>query len=134
MSEAAFRANASAWAAAGWQLATHAIGDRANRLVLDAYDEACAEAAARAQAPDLRLRIEHFQIVNVSDIARVHQPGESYHGGHACILASMQPTHATSDMVFAEDRLGPARLQGAVRRAVLSTPAPARRTRDERQK
>ena len=111
-----FKANTSAWVAAGWQVATHAIGDRANRLVLDAYSKACEESASRsgtAAAPDLRLRIEHYQIVNVTDLPRVHHPGETYHGGSACILASMQPTHATSDMVFAEDRLGPARLQGA---------------------
>ena len=160
MSEADFLSNASAWAAHGWQLATHAIGDRANRLVLDAYEQACGEAVARArahaapaaggggatgaseldlseldlsaarvrraQAPDLRLRVEHFQIVNVSDLPRVHQQGESYHGGSACILASMQPTHATSDMVFAEDRLGPARLQGAYAwQSVLDTGAAA---------
>ena len=123
MSEAAYRANASAWSAAGWQLATHAIGDRANRLVLDAYGQACDAAAATAAAaappsaaappPDLRLRIEHFQIVNETDLPRVHRPGESYGGGSACILASMQPTHATSDMGFAEARLGRARLRGA---------------------
>ena len=92
---------------------TLTLGDRANRLVLDAYDQACQEASERGDAPDLRLRVEHFQIVNVSDIHRVHQPGETYGGGHACILASMQPTHATSDMVFAEKRLGGERLKGA---------------------
>ena len=76
------------------QVATHAIGDRANRLVLDVYEEACHAAARESnEAPDLRLRIEHFQIVNVSDISRVHQRGESPAGGRACILASMQATH-----------------------------------------
>ena len=147
LSEAEYKANASAWARAGWQLATHAIGDRANRIVLDAYTAACDEHAATAAAaareadarysspsssdadaptPDLRLRIEHFQIVNTTDLPRVHQPGESYHGGRACILASMQPTHATSDMAFAEDRLGKARLAGAYAwQSVLDTGATA---------
>ena len=60
-------------------------------------------------APDLRLRIEHFQIVNESDVHRITQRGESGGDGHACILASMQPTHATSDMAYAEARLGQSR-------------------------
>lgn len=64
-------------------------------------------------SPDLRRRIARFQIVNETDVSRVHFPGESPSGGTACILASMQPTHATSDMVYAEERLGPERLHGA---------------------
>ena len=106
-----YRANATRWAARGWQLATHAIGDRANRLVLDVYEEICSARAAAGADPDLRLRIEHFQIVNESDIPRIHAAGESRRS--ACVLASMQPTHATSDMGFAEERLGPERVRGA---------------------
>ena len=115
MSAAQFRANVTAWAQAGYQVATHAIGDAANRLALDVYSSIC-DAAAEADescdaAPDLRLRIEHFQIVNESDVSRVTYPGTN--ASRACILASMQPTHATSDMEFAESRLGPERLKGA---------------------
>ena len=115
LTEAEYRSNVSAWAAAGWQIATHAIGDRANRLVLDAYSDACREHAERTAelAPDLRLRIEHYQIVNASDLPRIHSAGEHAGGRSACMLASMQPTHATADMGFAEDRLGKARLRGA---------------------
>eukprot|EP00965_Chrysotila_dentata_P186070 6143114-Pleurochrysis_carterae.AAC.1 len=142
MRESEFRRNVSAWLAKGWQIATHAIGDLANRIVLDTYGEHCGErrdnhlaaepsapngadtssqvnggpvssAVDERAAPDLRLRIEHFQIVNASDIARIHSRGEAAGGGHACMLASMQPTHATSDMAFAEARLGAERLNGA---------------------
>jgi len=107
MTEEEYNANVTAFAAAGFQIATHAIGDRANRIVLNKYRDVC-EANG---VPDLRLRIEHFQIVNVTDIPRLHV-GSGPNAG-SCILPSMQPTHATSDMVFAEDRLGPERLKGA---------------------
>ncbi len=82
----------------GLQLATHAIGDAANRAVLDAY------AAALAGRTDARPRIEHAQIVDLADIPRFAALG---------VVASMQPTHATSDMPWAPERLGPARLAGA---------------------
>ena len=82
----------------GWQVATHAIGDAANRAVLDAY------AAALAGAKDRRLRIEHAQIVHPDDIARFAELG---------VIASMQPTHATSDMPWVPARIGDARLPGA---------------------
>lgn len=84
----------------GWQIATHAIGDAANRAVLDAY------AAATRELPgaDRRLRIEHCQIVDVADIPRFAELG---------VVASMQPTHATSDMAWVPDRIGAARLPGA---------------------
>jgi predicted amidohydrolase YtcJ len=85
--------------AGGWQIATHAIGDAANRAVLDAY------AAVLADAPgDRRLRIEHCQIVDPGDIPRFAELG---------VVASMQPTHATSDMPWVPARLGPDRLAGA---------------------
>jgi predicted amidohydrolase YtcJ len=83
----------------GWQLAVHAIGDRANRWVLDAY-----ERAGCSPEKDHRFRIEHAQIIAPSDFARFASLG---------VIASMQPTHATSDMRWVEARLGPDRLQGA---------------------
>lgn len=84
----------------GLQLATHAIGDAANRAVLAAYATAL---AARREA-DARPRIEHAQIVDLADIPRFAEQG---------VIASMQPTHATSDMAWVPDRLGPQRLAGA---------------------
>lgn len=87
-------------ASLGLQLATHAIGDAANRAVLDAY-AAVIEAHGLV---DARLRIEHAQVVDPSDIPRFAE--------HR-IVASMQPTHATSDMAWVPDRLGPRRLEGA---------------------
>jgi len=83
----------------GVQVATHAIGDRGNRLVLDAYAGALGEAGG-----ELRWRIEHAQILEPGDIPRLSALG---------VIASMQPTHATSDMPWAEDRLGPQRILGA---------------------
>eukprot|EP00755_Sulcionema_specki_P020010 Sspe_Gene.70890::Locus_41898_Transcript_1_1_Confidence_1.000_Length_1373::g.70890::m.70890 len=98
--------NVTRWVAAGYQVATHAIGDRANRLVIDTYRSVCLNGTTTP--PDLRLRIEHFQIVNVTDIPKIHFEGADT----VCILPSMQPTHATSDMAYAEDRLGKDRLKG----------------------
>ncbi len=86
--------------ARGWQIATHAIGDRGNRVVLDAY----ARALTRHPGADRRLRIEHAQILDLADIPRFAELG---------VIASMQPTHATSDMAWVPDRLGPDRLAGA---------------------
>ena len=83
--------------AAGFQVNTHAIGDRGVRDVLDAYEHA-------GVAPEKRWRIEHLQVVAPEDFARVVHDG---------IIASMQPTHATSDMPWAEERLGPERIKGA---------------------
>ncbi len=85
----------------GWQIATHAIGDKGNALVLDAY-EAAFKAVPKAQDP--RFRVEHAQVVRRSDIARFAQYG---------IIASMQPSHASDDMRWADARLGPERVQGA---------------------
>ncbi len=83
--------------AAGFQVNTHAIGDRAVRSVIDAYEEA-------GVTPAKRFRIEHLQVVSPSDFPRLGKLG---------IIASMQPTHATSDMGWAEARLGPERIKGA---------------------
>ncbi|HEU4960530.1 MAG TPA: amidohydrolase family protein [Sphingomonas sp.] len=83
----------------GFQVAVHAIGDKANAEVLSAID-----ALADTYKGDRRWRIEHAQIVDPADL-----PKFAAHG----IVASMQPIHAVSDMHMAEARLGPARLAGA---------------------
>jgi hypothetical protein len=84
----------------GYQLGVHAIGDRGNRLVLDAY-----EAALKAHpSKDPRFRIEHAQILDPADIPRFKQLG---------VIPSMQASHQTSDMYWAKDRLGESRLVGA---------------------
>lgn len=85
---------------AGLQLNTHAIGDRANRMVLDAYEEAFHEVGCK----DCRFRIEHAQVLSPQDIPRFRILG---------VIPSMQPTHATSDMYWAPRRLGDRRLTGA---------------------
>jgi predicted amidohydrolase YtcJ len=93
------RQQAEAAAAAGHQLAIHAIGDRANAEVLSIY-----ERLSRRHGRDRRPRIEHFQVADPADIPRLAPAG---------IIASMQPTHQTSDRLMAEQRLGPGRLGGA---------------------
>jgi predicted amidohydrolase YtcJ len=84
------------------QVATHAIGDRGNRLVLDAYRDTFADDPAALRAA--RWRIEHAQVLSPGDIPRFAQMG---------VIASMQPSHAISDLHFAPSRLGEARLAGA---------------------
>lgn len=84
----------------GLQVATHAIGDRGNRVVLDAYQAVLGDRAGS----DHRWRIEHAQIVAPEDIARFKT---------LAVIASMQPTHATSDMPWAQARVGEQRLFGA---------------------
>ncbi|HUM00858.1 MAG TPA: amidohydrolase [Thermoanaerobaculia bacterium] len=91
---------ALACARAGWQLWVHAIGDRGNRLALDSVEKAFAAARPR----DPRFRIEHAQVVALDDIPRFARLG---------VIASIQPTHATSDMPWAEARVGPERIRGA---------------------
>jgi predicted amidohydrolase YtcJ len=84
----------------GFQLAFHAIGDKANRLALDTF-----ESLLRINPPrDRRDRIEHAQIVAPEDIARFVK---------LQVIASMQPSHETNDMRWAEQRLGPERSKGA---------------------
>ncbi len=85
-------------AAKGFQVATHAIGDLANRTVLDAYGEVL------KTDNDKRFRIEHAQVVSLPDFALYAKYD---------VVASLQSTHATSDMRWAEDRLGRDRLLGA---------------------
>ena len=83
-----------------YQLAVHAIGDRANREVLNVY-EAAFKAAGRRGA-DLRWRVEHAQQLNAADIPRFGALG---------VIASMQPVHATSDGPWVGERLGPGRIE-----------------------
>jgi len=92
-------AKADEAAAKGLQVAVHAIGDAANAQVISTYEQ-----LSRKYGIDRRWRIEHFQIVDPADIPRLSPAG---------IIASMQPTHQTSDRLMAEKRLGPNRLAGA---------------------
>jgi predicted amidohydrolase YtcJ len=98
-SDAELLAQADRAAAAGFQIATHAIGDAANAQVISTY-----EALSQKYGINRRWRIEHFQIADPVDIPRLAPAG---------IIASMQPTHQTSDRLMAEERLGPDRLAGA---------------------
>jgi hypothetical protein len=82
----------------GFQVGTHAIGDRANRIVLDVYEKAMSE---RPEVKDPRLRIEHAQILDEKDIPRFGRLG---------VLAAMQGIHCTSDRPWAPRRLGTARI------------------------
>ena len=84
-------------AASPFQMNTHAIGDAANQVVLEAYKKAL------VFSDDPRWRIEHAQIIDTNDIKLFNRK----------IIPSVQPTHATSDMYWAEDRLGEDRLFGA---------------------
>src|SRR4029079_8899315 len=77
--------------AAGFQVGIHAIGDRGSLVALDAM-----ERALGGPRPDARFRLEHTQVVRVQDLERMAKLG---------IIASMQPTHATSDMPWAEERI-----------------------------
>jgi predicted amidohydrolase YtcJ len=94
---------------AGFQVATHAIGDRGNQIALDVYE------AALKQVPnkDHRFRIEHVQVLAPEDVPRFARLG---------VIPSMQTTHQTSDMPWAEARLGPERVKGAYAwRSLLAT-------------
>jgi predicted amidohydrolase YtcJ len=84
--------------AKGWQMCTHAIGDSGNRTILKVY------AKYLKGNNDLRWRIEHAQVVNEHDFKLF---------GENSIIPSVQPTHGTSDMYWAADRLGPVRVKGA---------------------
>jgi predicted amidohydrolase YtcJ len=85
---------------AGYQVNIHAIGDAANHQVLDAFEAAYRAVGGR----QLRNRVEHAQVVALTDIPRFKQLD---------LIASMQPTHATSDKNMAESRIGKERLKGA---------------------
>jgi predicted amidohydrolase YtcJ len=86
--------------AAGFQLAVHAIGDRANSLVLDAFEKAERANGSRPR----RWRIEHAQVVRRSDLARYRALG---------VIASIQPSHCIDDMRWAERRIGRERAREA---------------------
>jgi predicted amidohydrolase YtcJ len=85
-------------AAKGFQVNTHAIGDRANRIVLDEYE------AVLKGKNDRRFRVEHAQVISLPDFQKFADNN---------VIASVQATHATSDMRWAEKRLGPDRVMGA---------------------
>ena len=99
LSDAQIVEQANAAASGGYQLAIHAIGDAANAQVISTY-----ERLVKKFPGDRRWRIEHFQVVDPADIPRLKPAG---------IIASMQPTHQTSDRLMAEKRLDPPRLKGA---------------------
>jgi predicted amidohydrolase YtcJ len=86
----------------GFQVCVHAIGDRANSLTLDTFEHVLADLGPRGAG--LRLRVEHAQILTERDLPRFRRLG---------VVPSMQPTHCTSDMPWAEARLGRDRLRGA---------------------
>ncbi|MFL5598322.1 MAG: amidohydrolase [Gemmatimonadaceae bacterium] len=93
----------------GFQVNVHAIGDRGNRIVLDAFDSAL----KKSPKADHRFRIEHAQVLSPSDIPRFARLG---------VIPSMQATHQTSDMRWAEARVGPQRIRGAYAwRSLLNT-------------
>lgn len=108
-SEEALRATIHEALQHGFQVCTHAIGDRGNNIVLNTY-----EAALKAHpVQDHRLRDEHAQVLYANDIPRFKELG---------VIPSMQPTHCTSDMYWAEARLGSTRVLGAYAwRSLLET-------------
>ncbi|MEP6591175.1 MAG: amidohydrolase [Gemmatimonadota bacterium] len=90
---------------AGIQVETHAIGDRANHIVLDMYAAAMkAVPVAQRKVKQPRWRIEHSQIITPADLPRFKQLG---------LIASMQPSHAIGDLFFVPSRIGMARIKGA---------------------
>ncbi|HUQ10885.1 MAG TPA: amidohydrolase [Steroidobacteraceae bacterium] len=100
----------------GLQVETHAIGDRGNRTMLDLYEQAFATVpAAERKVAQPRWRIEHAQVLTAADIPRFAKLG---------VIASMQPSHAISDLFFAPSRLGPERIRYAYAwRALLDSGA-----------
>ncbi len=93
----------------GFQVNVHAIGDRGNRIALDAFESAL----RRIPKADHRFRVEHAQVISLEDIPRFARLG---------VIPSMQATHQTSDMRWAEARVGPQRIRGAYAwRSLLNT-------------
>lgn len=92
------------WSGAGFQVNIHAIGDLANRFAIDAIEATLRRTCRGISLADCqafqRMRIEHAQIIHPDDQERMRSMG---------IIPSIQPTHATSDMKYAEERLGPER-------------------------
>lgn len=99
ISDAELLGQADEAASRGYQVAIHAIGDAANAQVISTYEKLVPKYSG-----DRRWRIEHVQVIDPADISRLKTAG---------IIASMQPTHQTSDRLMAEARLGPDRLEGA---------------------
>ncbi len=99
-SDEAMRGMVAKAALKGYQVNVHAIGDAGNRQVIQSF----AQLPASADASKLRHRIEHAQVLALSDIPQVAKLN---------LIPSMQPTHATSDMNMAEDRVGKERIKGA---------------------
>jgi predicted amidohydrolase YtcJ len=93
-----FEEQAQTMAAAGWQMNTHAIGDSANRVMLQVYGNTPGDKAGR------RWRIEHAQVLD---------PADFYLFNEHKVVPSVQPTHATNDMYWAKNRLGPNRIKDA---------------------
>ncbi|MGA0607951.1 amidohydrolase [Phenylobacterium sp. VNQ135] len=98
------KAQMTAAYASGVQVATHAIGDRGNAVVLDLYEQVFAATPPNVRMRAPRWRIEHAQILRPADIARFPRDA---------VIASMQPSHAIGDLHFAPARLGDRRLDGA---------------------
>lgn len=95
------------WWTHGWGVNVHCIGDKANKAVLDVFEGLIKNESGRTPvevAKERRPRIEHAQIMRIEDLTR---------SGDLGVIASVQPTHATSDMWYAEDRLGLERIKGA---------------------
>ncbi|GAA5862715.1 hypothetical protein JCM3774_001894 [Rhodotorula dairenensis] len=116
------------WVEKGFQLCSHGIGDRANTVVLDIYESLLRnmtfsqgrdgndDVQVRKTQAQVKWRVEHAQILRVEDIERMGRLG---------IIASFQPTHATSDMGYAEQRIGSERIKGAYAwRSLLESGAP----------
>jgi hypothetical protein len=97
LSEAELTATTKQALKAGFQVATHAIGDRTNHIVLNAYEKALGTISPKTSP---RLRIEHAQILDARDIPRFGELG---------VIASMQPIHCTSDSPWVPERIGPQR-------------------------
>ncbi|KAI0688514.1 amidohydrolase family-domain-containing protein [Cytidiella melzeri] len=106
----------------GWGINIHCIGDRANKVVLDVFESVLTEESiktgedVRSIAARRRPRIEHAQIMREEDLQRAGRLG---------VITSVQPTHATSDMWYAETRLGPKRIKGAYAYQTLLQSSPA---------
>jgi len=100
----------------GFQVNIHAIGDHANEVVLDVFEDILRKPGADVNV--WRPRIEHAQIFQPRDLERIGRLG---------VIASVQPTHATSDMSYAESRLGPDRIQSAYAYRTLLQASPMNR-------
>lgn len=98
----------------GWQTNIHCIGDRANNVILDVFENVLNNLGGNVT--EWRPRIEHAQIFSQADLKRMVRLG---------VIASVQPTHATSDMGYAETRLGPERIRGAYAYKTLLKASPA---------